>query len=73
MKNEKTNYILYKNIALFKRVFLDFFISLIFIIINFKNYLTMEKENIKFLILLIKIFAVYAVVYCTMFYLIFVK
>ena len=73
IKNEKTNYIINKNITLFKCFFLDFFISIIFIIINFKNYLTMNKKNINFLILLIKIFAVYAVCYITMFYLIFVR
>ena len=65
MKNEKINYIIDKNISLCKRYFLAIALPIIFFIINLKNKI-MNKDDYKFLMILLKIFLVYLTVLAVM-------
>lgn len=65
MKNEKINYFISKNISLCKRYFLAIALPFIFFIINLKNKI-MNKDDYKFLMILLKIFLVYLTVLAVM-------
>jgi len=65
MKNEKINYFISKNISLCKRYFLAFALPFIFFIINLKNK-NMNKDDYKFLMILLKILLVYITVLAIM-------